>query len=350
MQVIKKIFIRIVILIAIVLLVNELYKAVFWKKDLDKHADMLWELLDQQYRCNVLYFGESSDFHTDSLDKDKSPISRLTARYFPKLKVGGVSRPAMHAGIYSAVIKHLAPDARVKTVVFTLNMRSFDATWINSPLESYLLKTKIMYQPYPPIINRFLFSLNAFEHKTEKEYDHDMLEQWKTDILKFPYPFKYKNVREWDDGMANGGHLNPDGSYNSAKIDLACHYIKAYAFQIDTATNPRIKDFDEIVKVCKKKNLNIVFNLMAENIAYADSLVGKDLIYLMLQNRDLLVKRYSQKGVIVVDNLESVNGKDFVDQNWTTEHYNERGRRAVAKNLAEGLRKIYPLEYINQTQ
>jgi hypothetical protein len=70
----------------------------------------------------------------------------------------------------------------------------------------------------------------------------------------------------------------------------------------------------------------------------------------MLQNRDLLVKRYSRKGVIVVDNLNSVNGSDFVDQKWTTEHYNERGRRAVAKNLAEGLRKIYPHEYINQTQ
>lgn len=203
-----------------------------------------------------------------------------------------------------------------------------------------------MYAQYPAIINRFLFSLNAFENKTEKQREQDMLEQWERDELKFPYPFKYKNVREWDKGMADGGYKKADGSWDQPKIDLACHYIKAYAFQIDTLNNPRLKDFDEIVNVCKKKNLNIVFNLMAENVQYADSLVGKDLIYLMKQNRDFLVKRYRSKGVVVVDNLEAVNGKDFVDQHWTTEHYNERGRKVVAKNLAEGLRKIYAKEYI----
>lgn len=350
MQVIKKITLRLLLISALLWLLNEVYKRTFWKDDLDKHADMLLELLNQQDSCDILYFGESSDFHTDSTDNDKSSISRFAAEYFPSLKLGAVCRPAMHAGVYADVVRYLSSDAKVKTVVFTLNMRSFDATWINSSLESYVLKTRIMYKPYPPIINRFLFSLNAFENKSEKEREQDMLDQWKTDHLKFPYSFKYKNVREWDDGMANGGHLNPDGSWDKAKIDLACHYIKAYAFQIDTNTNPRIKDFDEIVKTCKKKDLNIVFNLLAENITYADSLVGKDLIYLMLQNRDLLVSRYSQKGVIVVDNLKSVNGKDFVDQNWTTEHYNERGRRTIAKNLADGLKKIYPHEYINQTQ
>jgi hypothetical protein len=346
---IKKIGVRIVLLLAIVLLLNIVYKRTFWKDDLDKHADMLWELLHQQHTCDMLYFGESSDFHTDSLDVSKKSISHFASDHFPSLKLGAVSRPAVHAGVYSDVVKHLSPNAKVKTVIFTLNMRSFDATWINSALESYVLKTRIMYKQYPPVINRFLFSLNAFENKTEKEREQDMLDQWQRDQLKFPYPFKYKNVREWDKAMANGGHLNPDGSWNIPKIDLACHYIKAYAFQVDTLTNPRLKDFDEIVSTCKGKNLNIVFNLMAENVAYADSLVGKDLIYLMRQNRDLLVKRYTQKGVLVIDNLEAVEGKDFVDQNWTTEHYKEKGRRIVARNLAEGLKRIYPKEYINQT-
>lgn len=350
MDALKKIAVKGCLAIAVVLLLNILYKAALWKDDLDKHADMLWELLHQQDNCDILYFGESSDFHTDSLDVNRESISHLTSEYFPSLKMGAVSRPAMHAGIYAAVIRHLSPSAKVKTVVFTLNMRSFDATWINSSLESYLLKTKLMYGPYPAIINRFLFSLNAFENKTEKQREQDMLDQWAKDQLRFPYPFKYKNVVEWDHAMGDGGYLKPDGSWDMPKIDLACHYIKAYAFQIDTASNPRIKDFDEITEICKQKNINIVFNLMAENIQYADSLVGKDLIYLMRQNRDLLVDRYTRKGVLVVDNLELVNGKDFVDQHWTTEHYKERGRKAIAGNLAIGLKKFYPKEYINKTQ
>jgi hypothetical protein len=345
METLKKITVRLAALIAIVAVLNFVYKKTFWIKDLDDHADMLWEQIHHQDNCDMLYFGESSDFHTDSLDTNKESISHLAAGYFPSLKLGAVTRPAMHAGVYRDVIKHLSADAKVKTVIFTLNLRSFDATWINSDLESYLSKTRIMYRTNPAIINRFLFSLNDFENKDKKQREQDMLEQWEREQLKFPYPFKYKTVREWDHAMADGGYKKPDGSWDMPKIDLACHYIKAYAFQIDTLSNPRIKDFDEIVDVCKEKNLNIVFNLLAENVQYADSLVGKDLIYLMKQNRDLLVSRYSRKGVLVVDNLELVKGKDFVDQHWTTEHYNQTGRQAAAKNLAGGLRKIYPKEY-----
>jgi hypothetical protein len=350
MGIVKKIILRLCLLTILVLVLNAVYKLSFWKPDLDQHADMLYEQMRQEDSCDILYYGESSDFHTDSSDHCKESISRLTSGYFPSLRLGAVSRPAMHAGVYAAVVKHLSEESGVKTVIFTLNMRSFDATWINSSLESYLLKTKIMYQPYLPIINRFLFSLNAFENKTAKEREQDMLEQWSNDRLRFPYPTKFRNVKEWDQQMANGGYIKEDGSWDMPKIELACHYIKAYAFQIDTLSNPRIKDFDEIVRICKQKNLNIVFNLMAENVQYADSLVGKDLIYLMTQNRDLLVKRYSEKGVLVVDNLELVNGKNFVDQHWTTEHYNERGRRVIADNLAKNLKQFYPKEYTDKNE
>ena len=127
---------------------------------------------------------------------------------------------------------------------------------------------------------------------------------------------------------------------------MSTRYIKTYGFQINTETNPRIKDFDEIVAVAKQKKLNIVFNLLAENVAYADSLVGKDLVFLMQQNKQLLIDRYTQKGALVVDNFEVVLGKDFIDQRWTTEHYKERGRRAIAKNVAEALKRIYPREFV----
>jgi hypothetical protein len=32
--------------------------------------------------------------------------------------------------------------------------------------------------------------------------------------------------------------------------------------------------------------------------------------------------------------MELVNGKEFTDQNWTTEHYSYKGRMIIAKNLA----------------
>jgi hypothetical protein len=126
---------------------------------------------------------------------------------------------------------------------------------------------------------------------------------------------------------------------------LADHYIKSYAFQIDADKNPRIADFDKIVKVAKKKDLNLVFNLLAENTEYADSLVGKNLLWLMKSNRDLLVERYSKQGVIVVDNLEIVPGWDYTDQHWTTEHYGQYGRQLIAKNVADSLKKLHGKDF-----
>jgi hypothetical protein len=84
---------------------------------------------------------------------------------------------------------------------------------------------------------------------------------------------------------------------------------------------------------------------MAENVQYADSLVGKDLVFLMKQNRDLLMKRYNHDGVTVVDNLELICGYDYIDQNWTTEHYNQRGRMKIAQHLARALKPFYNEEF-----
>ena len=103
----------------------------------------------------------------------------------------------------------------------------------------------------------------------------------------------------------------------------------------------------EIVKLCKQKRVRLIFNLLAENIQYADSLVGKDLVFLMKQNRDLLIERYNRNGVLVVDNLELVCGKDYIDQNWTTEHYKQNGRMIIAQNLAISLKQIYPKKFKN---
>jgi hypothetical protein len=106
-----------------------------------------------------------------------------------------------------------------------------------------------------------------------------------------------------------------------------------------------VKDMDEIVEYCAKNKINLYLNLMAENVFYADSLVGKELVFLMKQNRDFLVKRYNKGNCVVVDNFELVNGKDFIDQNWTTEHYGYKGRMKIAKNLAQALKQQFENKY-----
>jgi hypothetical protein len=269
----------------------------------------------------------------------------MTALFYPEVRITNINKYATHCGIYKHWTKLIKSRVgKPRALVITLNLRSFDAAWRHSRLETPLKESVILMQPFPNLANRFLLALQAFDNKTEQQREADMLNEWITTKLKFPFRFKYKTVREWDDGMAAGGHLKPNGDWDIEKITLACHYIKSYAFNIDDK-NERVKDLDEIMDYCTKNKINLYLNLMAENTSYADSLVGKELVFLMKQNKDYLVSRYNKNNCVVVDNLEQVKGSDFIDQNWTTEHYGYKGRMRIAKNLAGALKQQFENKY-----
>ncbi|MDO8999413.1 MAG: hypothetical protein Q7W45_06580 [Bacteroidota bacterium] len=341
----NKIFIKIGSLIVIIIGLNFIYSYTLYENDLAEKCEQIIEIQNSQASTDIFYFGESSNFNVRENDSIKKYISEITGLFFPSLKLTTINKAATHAGIYKYWIKQIdVNDHKPKAVIVTLNMRSFDAAWINSKLETQLQESIVLVQSYPNLINRFLLSLQAFDNKIEQQRESAMLKDWSTTQLKFPYTFKYKTVREWDNAMGQGSFLREDGSWDSEKITLACHYIKGYAFNI-SENNPRIKDFDEIANWCNKNEINLYLNLMAENIEYADSLVGKELVFLMKQNRDFLVKRYSKNNCTVVDNLEKVDGLEFTDQTWTTEHYGYKGRMIIAKNLADSLRKQFSKQY-----
>lgn len=344
---IKKIAIRVVFLLLILTALNWIYTATLYEKDLVDKCEEAMGIRANQEKTDVFYFAESSNFNTREDDSIQTSISETANLFFPGLKITAINKPASHAGIFKYWLTLL--DQRKKmpaAIVITLNLRSFDATWIHSKLETQLQESLVLTKPYPNIVNRFLLSLQAFDNKTEQQRELDMIREWKRTKLEFPFPFKYRTTKEWDDGMSEGGYVNTDGTWDRKKIELACHYIKAYAFNLKE-NNPRIGDFDDIVDWCAKHHTPLYLNLLAENVEYADSLVGKELVFLMRQNRDFLVKRYQHApNCMVVDNLERVNGLEFTDQDWTTEHYGYRGRMIIARNLADSLKKQFSKQYI----
>ena len=189
------------------------------------------------------------------------------------------------------------------------------------------------------MFNRFLLSFKAYDIKTDNERAREFKEKWRKDEFHLPYDFKFKNVIEWDNWMVSTGINDTIGNYDKKQTELACNYIKTYAFQIDTLNNPRIKDFNDIIELAHKRKWNLVFNLLAENTEKAKELAGKDLIYLIDENANILEEYYKRKGVTVVNNLNMVESEQFIDQNWTTEHYAEKGRKIIAQNVAEALKE-----------
>lgn len=341
----KKIIIRVFILLFILAGLNLVYNYFFYDDLIQEKYPERFRIKKTQDSAEIFYFGESSNVTYSESDSIKNSISELTNLFYPKLKIQPITKYATHGGIYKYWLKEFnLSKKKPKAIIITLNLRSFDAGWINSKLETQLLESLVLTKPYPNIINRFLLSLQAFDNKTEKERELDMLNDWKETKLIFPEPFKYSTVAEWDKAMATGGYLKPDGSWDMQKINLACHFIKSYAFNLNES-NRRIKDFDEISLWCSENKINLYLNLMAENCQFADSLVGKELVFLMRQNKEFLIQRYSNTNCTVIDNLENVKGADFIDIEWTTEHYKYKGRMAIAKNLADSLKKQFRNEY-----
>lgn len=344
----KSFYYKIAIILAALIGMNFLYKYTFYQQDIQIHS----EVIDEVRRvvrdsCEVLYVGESSNTNSAEKDIDKRSISAFVCDYYPALKVSDITKPAAHAEIFYLLLNNIPEKSAVKTIIVTLNLRSFDANWIYSSLEPQIQKYAVFLRDYPPLIGRFLLAFKGYDNRTEAELEKAYKYEWKYIELQVPFPLKHKTVKEWDRAMFLEGKRFPDGSIDYKLTELACHYIKTYAFQIDTVKNPRIKDFDNIVKLAKERHWNLIFNLMAENTEKGQELVGDELTFIIRQNRDLLIKRYHKDGVLVVDNLERVPSREYTDTTWTTEHYGEKGRRIIARNVADTLKRFYSESYVD---
>ena len=185
-----------------------------------------------------------------------------------------------------------------------------------------------MMKGRPALANRAILSFKAYDIKTENERYQQMDHYWS----QHPLP-GHPSVPRWADS------LNTDSS------SMPGTFVRNYAFEIDTMENVRIADFDNIVQLSRKRGWRLVFNLLAEDVEWAERLAGSDLTDLMHANAALLEEYYTRKGVVVVNNLDAVPDSLFRDRDWTTEHYLQQGRQIIADKVAEALRAFYPTAY-----
>jgi hypothetical protein len=335
----KKIFFKTGMLLFLLFLFNFIYTEWFYEKDIQKHSPIINLVRNIPDSADIIYIGESSNNTFRGNDLDKRPISAFIGDHFTELNTYDITKPASHAGIYKVLLDNIPESNKVKTIVVTLNLRSFNAQWIYSELETSLQKSIVLIKSYPPLFNRFLLSFKAYDIRTKDERAQQYKSKWKKDKFDMPADFKFKNVIEWDQWISKNGINDVNGNYNRAKTELASHYIKTYGFQIDTINNPRINDFNDIVELAQQRNWNLAFNLLAENTEKAKELVGSDLTYMINENAKTLEHYFTRRGVVVINNINEVEDEQFIDQNWTTEHYAEKGRKIIARNVAHSLKE-----------
>lgn len=318
------------ILIVLALLADGVYRLFFWQHDRVAYSGPLVALVDKidSTGADILYLGESSN-HTFGLDDaDTAWISEMIARQYPSLQVRDMTHDASHAEIYYQLLRNLHPTTPVTTVVVTMNLRSFGPDWIYSTLETVLQKRLVMLRNRPPLVNRAALSFKAYDIKTTPERYAQMRRYWD----RHPLP-RHPSVPAWADSL------------NTDSTTMPGTFVRSYGFIIDTLHNPRVHDFDRIVRLARQRGWNLVFNLMAEDIEWADSLVGSDLTGLMHSNARLLELRYSRMGVTVVNNIDAVPDSLFRDRDWTTEHYIQQGRQIIADRVSQTLRRFHDAAY-----
>lgn len=341
----SKIIIRGFILTIFIIVANYTYKFYFLELDLQKHSEIINLVRAVPNDADIIYIGESSNTTFSKTDLDKRKISDFVGDHFPSLNVYDISKPAAHAGIYKVLLENVPIQNNVKTVVVTLNLRSFNSGWINSKLETPLQKSTVLLKSYPPLWNRFMLSFKNYDIQSLKERNVQVHKSWQEDSLIFPYKFEHHNISSWNSCIAKKGVRNDKGEKDIRQTQVACNYVKNFGFQIDTTSNLRIKNFDEIIILAQKRGWNLVFNLLPENTERAEELVGKELTFLMNQNAKLLKDYFTKKGVLITDNFNTIKHKNFRDKNQTTEHYLEVGRKKIAGKVAKTCAIFHPKQY-----
>jgi len=333
----RKIGLKLLLLIAVLAALDVLYYHTFYPKDMKEQCS----LMDLSQRAvlepnDIIYLGESSNHSFCKTDTDQRYICVMLDDLLPEHKVSNLAKDACHAGIYYDVMRNIPQENTIKIAVVTVNMRSFSSEWIHSDLETALQKEQVMMKHAPALYKRMLLAFKAYTHWTEEEREKKVLNGLEKQKFDLANGFPYHNASEWDCAIGKSGMLF-NGSYPSIDtIALACHYIKDFAYQLDDK-NPRIKDFDKIVKLCQKRGWKLVFNILADNMDQIEALVGPELPWLMRQNNQYIIDRYQAQGVTVVNNYNAVRDEEFFERDFPTEHYRQAGRWAIANALSSAI-------------
>lgn len=333
---------------------------------------------------DVVYLGESSNTSFNPwTDTFGYSVSEFLQMYLPQNRVRGVSHDGYHVGLFSQMLglmpAHWSDSSR-KTVVITVNMRSFGPSAMFNGNEASNQQEAIFYSHRMSLLNRVFVSLHHYDNRDAKEMERAKTQWFRTKDLRLKggpgnhyfnthsdgslkpegEVWYYHNTVKWWLRDLQRQFAPVSGDADLARVmPMAEAYLKEFAFLLDEE-NPRVQALDAIVEKCKRERVNVVFVLLMPNYDHANRLFGEELTQLMDYNMDFLRKRFAgwekeyKQGNFKVGYVDVpraygtwAGGEHYTDQWYPTEHVDAHIRQFIAKKTAE---KILAFQYIDRIQ
>ena len=137
---------------------------------------------------DVVYLGESSNTSFNPwTDTFGYSVSEFLQMYLPQNRVRGVSHDGYHVGLFSQMLglmpEHWADSGR-KTVVITVNMRSFGPSAMFNGNEASNQQEAIFYSHRTALLNRVYVSLHHYDNRDSREMERAKTQWFRTRDLR----------------------------------------------------------------------------------------------------------------------------------------------------------------------
>ncbi|MDG1475515.1 MAG: hypothetical protein P8Q14_00070 [Vicingaceae bacterium] len=326
MAAVKQILLKGSLLLLLLTALNLIYKATLWQDDVIEYSN-IEKVIKTAKNAEILYLGDCSDSYFGYEVENEKGISQILDSLLPNTTVATISETGFHAGMYARTLDQLPEHTNIKTIIVTMNLRSFSSYVFYAYEANSIDQRMVMLKNRPPLLNRFLLTF-----KENKVYKGPAIkEQLKTQQKNDKTPLtKYNSTYQWKSAIENE-------KWSKGKKELAIGHLNNYGVQITASATPRINDFDEIVAITKKKKLKLIFHLLPENTHETKQLIGEDLTNLIAHNRNFLHERYNTENIIIIDNMELLPATDFIEK-LPNSHFYYSGRRKMAEEIAKFLK------------
>ncbi len=279
---------------------------------------------------DLLFFGDSTNKWIDAADQDQRSIDQFLSEALPSVTTGVIQHEAFHLGAYADVVDYLADRKALPDVlILPINPRSFSPMWYRKPAWQFEVFSYAMAAGTERRFNLWVRPLGVFKALRLRKVSA-------AEFGKTPVYDGSKVIGRVSDINDYRRHIAADGTFSSKYKKQYLSYIYLYEL---TADHPLLKDLHRCLRRTRDAGSRVVAYLPPIDIETAVEWYGEDIRPRIRANLAVIKEIVKSYGVNVRDLTFALSSEHFTWNPVPNEHLKDVGRRYVAAQIADALRR-----------